>query len=120
MKHIIATILIFFCMGCTKTKPLCEVSKLGTEILADQIAVQLDCKNPMAIKATLEQKLIDMKVCEAPHTTYSAIGDIICPRLIPAVIGTISKKIPAEWECAGGEVKDTLAKYLLDECKKAL
>ena len=118
MRLIGMLFMMLLISGCTKgVKPLCEIGKLGTEVLADQVATQLSCKNKTAIKATMDQKLVDLKVCEQPNSATSVIGDIVCPRLIPGLMGIITNKIPAEWECSGGDLKDGLQDYLLKACK---
>lgn len=119
MWKIVFSFLLLFVVGCTSgTSPVCEVGKTVTGVVADQIATQLSCKNKVAIEASLNQKLVDLKLC-APAAS-SVIGEIICPSLVSSVVNQIAIKIPAEWQCSGGTVKDDLKNYLLAACRSSI
>jgi len=119
-RFFVLAFIMFAFLGCTKgSSPACEVGKTVTAVVADQIATQLACKNKSAIEATLNQKLVDLKLCEKPSAS-SVIGEIICPSLVSSVISQITVKIPSEWQCSGGTVKDDLKNYLLAACRSSI
>lgn len=103
--------------GCTKTpEPVCTVAKTISSHVASEIATQLSCSNVDAIKATLDQKLVDLKVCGL--AAESIIGEVICPPLIEALLTGALANVPAAWGCSGGPAKEGLKDLLLVACKK--
>lgn len=119
-------VCVFALVGCTKQdakEVLCDSGKTASGLLASQIAVQLECKNVDAIRADLDLKLIDLKVCEpAPVTIQAqgALGDAVCTQLVGALTSGLLVQIPAKWECTGGAVTEDIKAKLIASCSKAL
>lgn len=122
--------LVFAVVGCTKEEAkvvLCETGKTAASLLSAQVAVQLECKNIDAIKADIEKKLVDLKVCEAPApaptgalSTKSVIGDALCKPVVEGLIAGLLTQVPAAWECTGGKLTDDAKLKLFEACAKAL
>lgn len=131
MRHILLLLSVFLFIGCTKTD-LCETGKAAAGLLAAQISVQLECKNVDAVKADVEKKLIELKVCEAPPAPapvvepaglvkpLSAVGDVVCTSVITGLTSGLLTQIPSAWGCTGGKLTDEIKAKLLEACSKAL
>lgn len=129
MKMLLVCILslCFLTVGCTKDEvkdKICDLGKNASESLATQVASSLSCSNKDAIVADIQEKLVDLKVCEekpaSDLTTKSAIGNVICPLVVEALVGGAVKQIPEKWGCTGGQVTEDLKLKLLAECTKVL
>lgn len=132
MRHILGFLFVccFALVGCTKDEAkvvLCDTGKTAAGFVSTTIAVQLECKNQDAIRADVEAKLVDLKICEAPKPApegkvgiQSAIGDVICKPVIDGLVAGLLTQIPSKWECSGGKVTDDLKLKLLAACSKAL
>lgn len=134
MRLLISMIFLFATLsaGCTKEaakEVLCDTGKTASAILSAQIAVQLDCKNVDAIRADVDKKLIDLKVCEAPKppapapgviSSMSAVGDVICKPVVDALFAGALTQIPATWGCTGGKLAEDAKLKILAACSKAL
>lgn len=128
MKFLVMLVLVFGMIGCTKKEvkgKVCDTAKTAAAIVAAQTAVELGCKNVDAIKADLEKKLVDGKVCEpVPETgllsAKSAVGTLVCPPVIDGLFAGALTQIPASWECTGGPLVSDIRTKLIDACTKAL
>lgn len=106
--------------ACTKKEvkdKLCDAGKTAATIVAAQAAVELECSNVAAIKADLEKKLVDLKVCEAK--TESVLGEALCRPVIEGLFLGAVGTLPAEWGCTGGELAATAKAKLIAACAKA-
>jgi len=126
MRFLMMFVLALAFTGCTKTQT-CDLGKTATSLVAAQISTSLECKNLDAVKADIEKKLVDLKICEAkPEATAqtmaakSAIGDVICKPVIDGLTAGLIGQIPKAWECSGGSVTEDLKLKLLEACNKAL
>ncbi len=108
---------------------MCDTGKTAAGLLSAQIAVQLECKDVDAIKADVEKKLVELKVCEAPAPVVqpagmvkplSAIGDVVCTSVVTGLTTGLLTQIPSAWGCTGGKLTDELKTKLLEACSKAL
>ena len=112
MKTLIVSVLALlfvFNTGCTKEKvkdKVCDLGKKASESLATQVASSLSCSNKDAIVSDIQEKLVDLKVCEEKKedalATKSAVGTILCPIVVDALVGGAVKQIPEKWGCTGG------------------
>lgn len=127
MSFLLACCFLF--VGCTKQDAkvvLCDTGKTAAGFVSTTIAVQLDCKNQDAIRADVEAKLVDLKICEAPKPeankigALSVVGDAICKPVIDGLVAGLLTQIPSKWECSGGKVTDDLKLKLYAACSKAL
>lgn len=133
MKFLICFLFLFATLGCTKEaakEVLCDTGKTASALLSAQVAMQLDCKNVDAIRADIEKKLVDLKVCEAPKpmptlapgalTAMSAVGDVVCKPIVEAIFAGMLTQVPVGWGCSGGKLADDAKLKLLAACSKAL
>ena len=123
---------VFATVGCTKEEAkevLCDTGKTAAGILSAQVAVQLECKNVDAIRADIEKKLIDLKMCAAPapapepaglFAAKSAIGDALCKPIVEGLVAGLLTQVPAAWECSGGKLTEDAKLKLIEACSKAL
>jgi len=119
------SMFVFALTACTKQdakEVLCDSGKTASGLLASQVAVQLDCKNVDAIRADLDLKLVELKVCEPQTSTLAlgVIGDAVCGQLVGALTSGLLVQIPKSWECTGGAVTEDIKKKLIASCSKAL
>ncbi len=122
MRLLAMLLLVFTFIGCT-SKSTCDFGKSVTGLVAAQLTTTLACKNLDAVKADIDKRLVDLKICEkAPSTMQvkSAVGDVICKPLIDGLIGGLVGQIPSAWECTGGQVGEDLKAKLVEACSKAL
>lgn len=122
MRNLLVLVAFAIVMvSCTKEEikdKICETGKVGAAVVAVKISEELACSNVDAIKADLEAKLIDLKVCEVK--AKSALGDAICGPMVEGLfVGGISQ-LPAAWNCTGGELAAELKAKLIAACEKAL
>lgn len=112
--------LVLGLSACTKQEAkdkLCDAGKTVATVLAAQAAVELECTNTAAIKASIEKKLIDLKVCEAKAD--SVVGDILCGPVIEGLFIGAIEQLPAEWGCTGGPLAAEAKAKLIAACAKA-
>lgn len=127
MKLLMTVLFTMIFMACTKTQ-VCDSAKTVAGVVASQAAVQLDCKNVDVIRADIDKKLVDLKICELTATppvagtisVKSAIGDVVCKPLVEGLVGGALTQVPATWGCAGGPVTDVVKTKLIEACQKAL
>lgn len=118
MKYFLS-LTIFMFIGCTgKETPVCVVGKTISEVVASEVAVQLQCKNKQAIVDDMFKQLETWKVCEP--AMQSVIGDLICPRLVGELIDGAFRQIPTKWECDGTALKDSAKSQLIALCRGAI
>ncbi len=134
MKELLVSLTLMCSLfGCTKTPPpiACDLSKAVSSLVSAQVVTQLTCKNFEAVKATIDAKLVEIKVCEAAVAaqaapakavvgTMSSVGDVVCAPVIAALSAGALAQIPAEWGCTGGPLTDSLKAQLLAACIKAI
>ena len=104
--------------GCTKQdvqEKVCDAGKAAAAVVASQIANELGCSNVSSIRADLEAKLVDAKMCEAK----SAIGAAaICTPVIEGIIAGATTQLPPSWGCSGGPLAADLKDKLIAACSK--
>lgn len=120
MKYLVLAVA-FLAVSCTKN-PVCDIAKTTAGVLATEVGKALDCSDQAAIKQTLEDQLVKIKVCKAPdeNAAMSPIGDFVCEPLVSGVIEAASGQIPATWKCSGGVAKDQVKAKLLELCQNTL
>ena len=126
----IIVLLVLGLMACTKEEvkeKACDASKLAASVVAIQASTELSCKNVDAIKATLEAKLIEAKVCELPAATpaqgivaQSTVGETLCAPLVEGLFAGGISQLPKEWECTGGTLALEAKAKLIAACVKAI
>lgn len=128
MKAIIAlfAVCVLALTGCTKEEvkgKVCEAGKTAATIVSAQVAVELSCQNEGAIRAAIEQKLVEAKVCEKPAegaiSTMGVVGEALCTPVITGLFAGGVSQIPAEWGCTGGKLADEAKAKLIALCSKA-
>lgn len=126
MRFVLAIFMVVGLAGCSLFKNAgCDVSKALSTTMSGEITKQLTCKNTDAIKASLDEQLVKLKVCEKKEEAVAAkalidAGTLICAPVVEAVLGTAVAQIPTTWECSGaGPIPDKLRADLLELCKKA-
>lgn len=117
------TFFIFGLVGCSKST-VCDAGKVASGLVAVQVAANLDCKQIDLVKADIEKKLVDLKICEAPTPTttvmaVNAIGDAICKPVIDGLVAGLLTQVPQAWECSGGKITDEIKIKLMLACGKA-
>lgn len=131
----LAAILLFvlsFCfLGCTKEEvkdKLCDTGKTAATIVAAQVSTELACSNVAAVKASIEEKLISLKICEAVKPgenganllgAKSAIGEALCTPVIEGLFAGGLTQLPKDWGCTGGELAADAKAKLIAACSKA-
>jgi len=125
MRYVLLLVFAFAFTGCSFFKSSgCEVGKAATNLISAQISTSLACKNGDAIKADIEKKLTDLKICEAAKpaamNAMSAIGTTICGPIVSTLAAGLVGQIPPAWECTGGQLTDDIKLKLLEACQKAL
>ena len=107
MKLFIAMLSLFTLalMGCTKEEvqaKLCDTGKTVAAGVSTQLATELSCSNVDAIKASIEEKLVSLKVCESAEkkeesvgiVAQSTLGDVVCAPLVEGILaGAVSSSL---------------------------
>lgn len=132
MKQITFLVLLAFTLvGCTKEEvkdKLCDAGKTAAGIVAAQVSVELDCKNVDAVRADIEKKLLESKICEKKAEPVegaqlmkaaSVVGDAICTPVVDGLLAGLLTQVPAAWECSGGKVAEDVRLKLIASCSKA-
>lgn len=131
MKHLI--IGLFLCAGiiaipaCTKTQQkeaLCSAGQAAAVVVSTKISADLACSNPEAVRASVEAKLVDLKICEKKEgfstmSAKSVVADAVCAPVIEAIFTGALAQIPAEWGCSGGTLAADAKAKLIESCSKA-
>lgn len=133
---LIAMTIAMFSVSCTKdgvkdvgNQIVCEAQKTVTLVSATAIASTevLNCKNITAIQTYLNTKADSLKLCKKEEattqslvSTKSVLGDTVCSVLVQSLESSTLGKIPAEWECSGGELTTDAKAKVLAACQKAL
>ncbi len=127
MKSIINLVLfsaLFIAASCTiGKKVLCDAGKATAAVVAVSIGTELACTHPEAIRASLEEKLFDTKICEKPEVEkmLTPIGSLVCAPLIEGVFAGGVAQLPPEWGCTGsGGTLSELKARLIASCIKAI
>lgn len=123
MRYLLLVFMsLTFLSGCTKEQvkdKLCDAGKAAATVLAPMAATELKCSNTDAIKASIEKKLVDLKVCDAK--VQSPLGEALCAPVINGLfLGAVSQ-LPSEWGCTGdGPMAEEAKAKLIAACAKAL
>lgn len=137
MKLIITALFAVFTLvlapGCTKQEVkegakqlLCDSGKAAATVVAVQITAELSCSNIAAIKASIEEKLISLKVCEKPEekgegiVAKSAVGNLVCGTVVEGLFAGGMSQLPKEWGCTGGPLLTEAKIKIIEACKTAL
>ena len=134
MKLIVAVLMSFtlvLASGCTKEDAkenakavVCETGKAAATIVSVQIAAELSCSNAAAIKATIEEKLMSLKVCEKPEenaiAAKSVVGNLVCGTVVEGLFVGGMSQLPTEWGCTGGPLVAEAKAKMIEACQKAL
>ena len=135
MKFIVALAALFTLVltsGCNKTEVkegaqvvLCEAGKTASTVVAVQLALELGCSDTAAIKASLEEKLVSMKVCEKKDEAVgfaakSVIADAFCGPVVETLFAGGVAQIPPEWKCNGGQLVAEAKAKVIAACQKSL
>lgn len=134
MKYLLAILVTFCIAGCTKEEvksKICSAGKTAATIVAHQVSQDLACTNTDAIKASIEERLISLKICQAAEeklaegakqgliSAKSAIGDALCAPVIEGLFAGGLTQLPQEWGCTGGTLAAEAKAKLIAECSKA-
>lgn len=133
MKALMIVLLSVFTLltaGCTKDDVkdvLCDTGKAAATVMSLQVATELSCKNSAAIKASIEEKLVSLKICEKAEDAKrernmmakSALGDALCAPVVAALFANGINSLPKEWECSGGALAEDAKAKLIAACSNA-
>jgi hypothetical protein len=128
-KLLLTAIVVTGLLGCTKEEvkeKACDTAKMASTIVAAQVSAELACKNLAAVKQTIEDKLVEIKVCEAVVPAQngamgakSLLGEALCAPVIEGIFKGGISQLPKEWECSGGKLADEAKAKLVSACAKA-
>lgn len=110
---------VFILSGCTEKSPACSIAKTVSTHVTDEVAKQLSCSNKAAIQDAIDLQLAKLRVCDQV-VTKSIIGELVCAPLVDGLLTGALAKVPADWNCTGGPLKDTLRGQLIDACRNSL
>ena len=96
------TFALMISTGCTKEQAkekVCDLGKTAATLVATQVATELSCKNVDAIKADIEAKLVESKLCEKAEEQKSmmlksVIGDAICGPVVEGLFAGALTQLP--------------------------
>lgn len=90
----------------------CSVIKPYSDIAASTMAKTLDCKGVDAMKADFITFCAEKGLCKGQPMSFDAskgpIASMLCPVLVPWLVGFGSGKLPPAWQCSGAPVEATL------------
>ena len=107
MKRALVFLVICAALAGCKNKP-CVQLKSFTDALGTGIATAMTCSNPVAVRQDLLIYAENHGLCTMP-TEKGVIGALICPIVIPYVVGFGANKLPPEWGCTGAATSTVLS-----------
>ena len=134
MKKLVVLCITLSLAGCSKdpAKPNpvqevgCNLAKTVTLVLSSQMAEALACKQPLAIKADLDEVLVKMNVCllesasvgMSVSSSIGSVGSTVCKMVSNTLFEALTTEKFAKWQCEGGMVKEKLLSKAAELCDK--
>ena len=113
-KLLVALVMMVATVSCKTSAPLCEDTKHAADLAAAKVANVLNCKNPAAISASLMAQVEKAHLCQDKQ--QGVLGEVICRPVASYIAETVVKKLPAAWECEGGQAKTVTVNTLYSAC----
>jgi hypothetical protein len=108
--------------GCTKNQVGCAVQDSAVAVLTPVIASGLQCSNPTAITATLNQLGSQAGLCTQAQSLakgQQSIGGSACTIVAGLLISSLAgSAIPATWGCSAANAQATLNSLVNQACAK--
>jgi hypothetical protein len=106
--------LLLSSTACQTMKPTCDDTKRAADVAAAKMANVLNCRKPEAISADLQGQIEKAQLCE--NREQGALGEAICRPVSTYVVSQLVKKLPAKWECEGGDAAEMTVNTLYAAC----
>lgn len=106
--------IAFLMTSCTSFKPGCIISDKLAGVAANVITSKLQCANPQAVKADMDELVKGFGLCKT-----GPIADVVCPLLVDSVVNkVVNGVIPAAWACSATDAKALVRDALTLACKQ--
>jgi len=123
-KLLVLVSMLSMLAGCEYVKKLfpafntCATATSVAANVSQALATTLNCSDPTAISATLQNALVPLKLCESKPQGFASID--LCPQIAQVVTGLTVTSLPAIWGCKGGVAADTLTQIVTSHCEDAI
>lgn len=120
MKKIFALCALFIAFtGCTSSQVTCTAQSVVVSGLTPAIATGLQCSNPAAITASLNQIGANAGICTTPVSLNKPqLSSDVCTLISGLLVTSLAGQIPATWGCTAANASAQLQGTLTTACTK--